>query len=147
MTFCVSVPGIDRFPGGLTFHTASVTSTSRTRIPMGRFLVCLTLMLSIPGGLLAETVVKDSSPLADKADFFQRDLVDKHWLDGLYVSIVPSAPAGTKLPPTVNEPGNVIHAGVWTGRFLAGVGYNGVPSLSISRVVTAAFTRRSNHRS
>ena len=24
-----------------------------------------------------------------KAAWFQRDLLDKHWLDGLYVSIVP----------------------------------------------------------
>ena len=26
-------------------------------------------------------------------------------------------------PHTVNQPGNVIHAGVWTGRYLGGVGY------------------------
>ncbi|HWV98775.1 MAG TPA: hypothetical protein VNZ64_03680 [Candidatus Acidoferrum sp.] len=39
------------------------------------------------------------------------------------MSIVPAAPAGTRLPHTVNQPGNVIHAGVWTGRYLAGVGY------------------------
>ncbi len=65
----------------------------------------------------------DSSPLREKAAYFQRDLLDKHWLDGLYVSIVPAAPAGTRLPHTVNQPGNVIHAGVWTGRYLAGVGY------------------------
>ena len=86
-------------------------------------LVCLTLMFTLSGRLFAEPVVEDSSPLAEKAKFFQKDLVDKHWLDGLYVSIVPSAPDGTKLHHTVNEPGNVIHAGVWTGRYLAGVGY------------------------
>jgi hypothetical protein len=67
--------------------------------------------------------VQDSSPLLLKAQYLQRDLLDKHWLDGLYVSIVPAAPPGTHLPHTVNEPGNVIHAGVWTGRYLAGVGY------------------------
>ncbi len=67
--------------------------------------------------------VDDSSPLAEKAAFFQQDLLEKHWLDGLYISIVPSAPAGTKLQHSVDEPGNVIHAGVWTGRYLAGVGY------------------------
>ena len=39
-------------------------------------------------------------------------------MDGLYVSIVP---AGAKVDHTVDEPGNVIHAGVWTGRYLAGV--------------------------
>ena len=33
----------------------------------------------------------DDSPLAEKAAWFQQDLLDKHWLDGLYVSIVPSA--------------------------------------------------------
>lgn len=65
----------------------------------------------------------DASPLRVKADYFQKDLLEKHWLDGLYVSIVPSAPAGTKLEHTVEQPGNVIHAGVWTGRYLAGVGY------------------------
>jgi hypothetical protein len=71
----------------------------------------------------AEPAIKDSSPLQDKAVYFQRDLCDKHLLEGLYVSIVPAAPAGTKLRHTVEEPGNVIHAGVWTGRYLAGVGY------------------------
>jgi hypothetical protein len=63
------------------------------------------------------------SPLREKAEYLERDLVDNHSLDGLYVSIVPSRPSGTRVPHTVNEPGNVIHAGVWTGRYLAGVGY------------------------
>ena len=67
--------------------------------------------------------ISDSSPLQDKAAYLQRDLLEKHWLDGLYVSIVPAAPPGTRLPHTVNQPGNVIHSGVWTGRYLAGVGY------------------------
>lgn len=71
---------------------------------------------------LAEEV-HDASPLIEKARYFQRDLIDKHWLNGLYVSIVPAAPPETVLPHTVNEPGNVIHAGVWTGRYLAGVAY------------------------
>ena len=83
------------------------------------------LMLFVPampmsGGAAA---VVDSSPLDDKATYLQRDLLDKHWLEGLYVSIVPSTPSGLSLPHTVNQPGNVIHAGVWTGRYLAGVGY------------------------
>ena len=67
--------------------------------------------------------VTDSSPLREKAVSFERDLLAKHWLDGLYVSIVPATLPGTKVPHTVNQPGNVIHAGVWTGRYLAGVGY------------------------
>src|ERR1051325_2282002 len=71
----------------------------------------------------ATSAVTDSSPLEAKAAYFQQDLLDKHWLDGLYVSIVPVAPPGTRLAHTVDEPGNVIHAGVWTGRYLAGVGY------------------------
>ena len=66
---------------------------------------------------------RDDSPLHEKARYFQQDLLDHHWLDGLYVSIVPSVPPGIKTPHTVDEPGNVIHAGVWTGRYLAGVGY------------------------
>jgi len=71
----------------------------------------------------APSAVTDASPLSAKTKYFQQDLLDKHWLGGLYVSIVPSAPPGTKVPHTVDEPGNVIHAGVWTGRYLAGVGY------------------------
>ncbi|MGA3185872.1 MAG: hypothetical protein ABSF22_02070 [Bryobacteraceae bacterium] len=60
---------------------------------------------------------------AEKAAYLERDLIDKHLLEGLYVSMVPVAPEGTKLPHTVDDPGNVIHAGVWTGRYLAGVAY------------------------
>lgn len=82
----------------------------------------LLLVLATPT-LFAGPIVNDSSPLSAKAKYFQQDLLDKHWLDGLYVSIVPSAPSGTKIPHTVDEPGNVIHSGVWTGRYLAGVGY------------------------
>jgi hypothetical protein len=65
----------------------------------------------------------DSSSLRVKARWLEKDLREKHSLDGLYVSIVPSAPPGTKLDHTVDQPGNVIHSGVWTGRYLAGVGY------------------------
>ena len=61
--------------------------------------------------------------MAEKAKYLQRNLIDKHLLEGLYVSIVPAAPEGTKLTHTVDDPGNVIHAGVWTGRYLAGVAY------------------------
>jgi hypothetical protein len=61
--------------------------------------------------------------MEQKAKYLQRNLIDKHLVDGLYVSIVPAAPEGTKLPHTVDDPGNVIHAGVWTGRYLAGVAY------------------------
>ncbi len=67
--------------------------------------------------------VEDQSPLAEKAKYFHQNLLEKHWLDGLYVSIVPTAAPGVVIPHTVNEPGNVIHAGVWTGRYLGGVGY------------------------
>lgn len=65
----------------------------------------------------------DASPLRVKAAWLEKDLVEKHSLNGLYVSIVPSAPPGTILEHTVDQPGNVIHSGVWTGRYLAGVGY------------------------
>jgi hypothetical protein len=71
------------------------------------------LTLFISAGLFAQ------GPMAEKAKILQRDVLDKHLLEGLYVSIVPSQ----NLPHTVDEPGNVIHAGVWTGRYLAGVGY------------------------
>ena len=71
----------------------------------------------------ARAEVTDSSPLQQKAAYLQQDLLDKHWLDGLYIGIVPAAPPGVKIPHTVDQPGNVIHAGVWTGRYLAGVGY------------------------
>src|SRR5580698_2967789 len=58
--------------------------------------------------------------MEEKARVLQRDLIDKHLVDGLYVSIVP---AGAAVAHTVDDPGNVIHAGVWTGRYLAGVAY------------------------
>lgn len=88
---------------------------------IGLTLCCATSFVAIPPASAA--TVQDSSPLFLKAQFSQRDLLEKHWLAGLYVSIVPTAPPGIHLPHTVNEPGNVIHAGVWTGRYLAGVGY------------------------
>jgi hypothetical protein len=78
---------------------------------------------------IAETNVvwaaDDKSPLVEKAAYLQQVLLDRHWLDGLYVGIIDSPPPGAKLPlpHTVNQPGNVIHAGVWTGRYLGGVGY------------------------
>ncbi|MBL8849729.1 MAG: hypothetical protein JNG89_08590, partial [Planctomycetaceae bacterium] len=55
----------------------------------------------------------DDSPLAEKAAYLQQNLLDKHWLDGLYVSITPTAPDGVRLEQSVNTSGNVIHAGVW----------------------------------
>ena len=84
---------------------------------------CLTLGPNLVVAELAAPAIEDSSPLLEKAAYFQQDLLDKHWLEGLYISIVPSAPPEAKLAHTVDEPGNVIHAGVWTGRYLAGVGY------------------------
>ena len=58
--------------------------------------------------------------MEEKARVLQRDLIDKHLVDGLYVSIVP---AGAAVAHTVDDPGNVIHAGVWSGRYLSGVAY------------------------
>ncbi len=58
--------------------------------------------------------------MEEKARILQRSLIEKHLVDGLYVSIVPAGPA---VAHTVDDPGNVIHAGVWTGRYLAGVAY------------------------
>jgi hypothetical protein len=87
-------------------------------------LTCLVVQRWSGGSAHAESfAVADSSPLRAKAAHLERDLLTKHWLNGLYVSIVPSAPAETPLVHTVDEPGNVIHAGVWTGRYLGGVGY------------------------
>jgi hypothetical protein len=85
----------------------------------------LLLLLTCTGTLAAGavSVPDNSSRMQAKAAWFQQDLLDKHWLDGLYVSIVPSAPSGARLEHSVDEPGNVIHAGVWTGRYLGGVGY------------------------
>ncbi len=92
-----------------------------TEIP--RLIGRLALLVSLMPVCAVSPPATDSSALHDKAPYLQRDLLDKHCLDGLYVSIVPSGPPGRPLPHTVNQPGNVIHAGVWTGRYLAGVGY------------------------
>ncbi len=83
----------------------------------------LLIFLLFTSSMNAAGQVSDSSPLSQKAKFFQQDLLEKHWMDGLYISIVPVVPSGQKLFHTVDEPGNVIHSGVWTGRYLAGVGY------------------------
>lgn len=61
-----------------------------------------------------------AQPMQEKARILQRNLIERHLVDGLYVSIVP---AGDAVAHTVDDPGNVIHAGVWTGRYLAGVAY------------------------
>src|SRR5437762_6769924 len=61
--------------------------------------------------------------LEEKSRVLQRNLTERHMLDGLYISIVPAEAPGDKWRHTVDEPGNVIHAGVWTGRYLGGVGY------------------------
>jgi hypothetical protein len=70
--------------------------------------------------LFAITLAASAQSLEDKAKVLQRNLIEKHLVDGLYVSIVPASAA---VPHTVDDPGNVIHAGVWTGRYLAGVAY------------------------
>jgi hypothetical protein len=85
-------------------------------------LLSLIIHAALAASVFAQPI-SNSSPMLDKAKYFQRDLIDKHLLDGLYVSMVPTAPEGTKLTHTVDDPGNVIHAGVWTGRYLAGVAY------------------------
>src|ERR1041385_4756245 len=90
---------------------------------MKSYLVTAALGFTIWAAQAVTTAPQDSSALHVKAAYFQQDLLEKHWLDGLYVSIVPSPAPGEKLRHTVDEPGNVIHAGVWTGRYLAGVGY------------------------
>ena len=84
---------------------------------------CLYWLLTAGNLPLVAAPVTDSSPLRDKARYLQQDLLDKHWLNGLYVSIVPAGSGGPNAPHTVDQPGNVIHSGVWTGRYLAGVGY------------------------
>jgi hypothetical protein len=86
------------------------------------------LLIGLILGMVHTTAVRagdDKSPLIEKAAYLQQVLLDRHWLDGLYVGIIDSPPPGAKLPlpHTVNQPGNVIHAGVWTGRYLGGVGY------------------------
>jgi hypothetical protein len=86
------------------------------------------LLIGVIVGMAPTNVVwavDDKSPLVEKAAYLQQVLLDRHWLDGLYVGIIDSPPPGAKfpLPHTVNQPGNVIHAGVWTGRYLGGVGY------------------------
>jgi hypothetical protein len=88
-------------------------------------LLCIVALL--PGFLhsarAGSAIPADSSSLHVKAAWLQQDLLEKHWEDGLYVSIVPHPAPGQKLTHAVDEPGNVIHSGVWTGRYLAGVGY------------------------
>src|SRR2546421_129082 len=50
-------------------------------------------------------MVRNSSPLHRKARHFQNDLIEKHLLEGLYVSIVPAGPppgGSATAPPRSN---------------------------------------------
>jgi len=95
--------------------------------------ICFCLLVTVLAGLENTTAANDTarvaerpadnSPLIEKAAWFQQNLIEKHWLDGLYVSITPTAPDGVFLEHTVDTSGNVIHSGVWTGRYLGGVAY------------------------
>jgi len=68
-----------------------------------RFIGRLVLLIAVMPVFAGAPPAIDSSPLHDKAAYFQRDLLDKHWLDGLYVSIVPSArPAQSRRIPLTN---------------------------------------------
>src|SRR5947199_9905297 len=66
------------------------------------FVVTSSLLVSV-FATAAPAAPRDSSPLHVKAAYFQHDLLEKHWLDGLYVSIVPSPAPGEKLTHTVDE--------------------------------------------
>src|SRR5258708_16200629 len=105
-------------------HPPLIKALSRPLPRISIISACLFVIIGVHVLLAAvPSIPMDNSSMKVKAAYFQQDLLDKHWLDGLYVSIVPSALPGAKLAHTVNEPGNVIHSGVWTGRYLAGVGY------------------------
>jgi hypothetical protein len=80
-------------------------------------------LVALLGAAAPVAAISNDSTLIEKAEYFQRRLVEKHWLDGLYMSIVPVTRAGQTPDHTVEGPANVIHAGVWTGRYLGGVGY------------------------
>ena len=56
------------------------------------------LLFLLAGSLSAQS-------MEDKARVLQRDVIEKHLVDGLYVSIVP---AGAAMPHTVDDPANVI---------------------------------------
>ncbi len=107
-------------------HVEQVPASDRVFSARRICAAAIALAATVPGlsaGAAAPAIPSDSSPLRVKAAYFQQDLLEKHWLDGLYVSIVPSPAPGEKLKHTVDEPGNVLHSGVCTGRYLAGVGY------------------------
>lgn|GEM_PF-1666239 len=81
------------------------------------------MLVAVLGATLATQAVSIDSPLDEKAAYFQARILEKHWQDGLYMSIVPVTDEGETPDHTVTGPCNVIHAGVWTGRYLGGVAY------------------------
>src|SRR5688572_18062804 len=93
--------------------------------PRAPFVVALFSLIVVGRTNAADPVARppDNAPLAAKAAYLYQNLLEKHSLDGLYVSITPTAPDGVRLEQSVNTSGNVIHAGVWTGRYLGGVAY------------------------
>ena len=60
----------------------------------GTVFACL---LACPSASRVGAEVEDSSRLAEKAGYLGQELLDKHWLEGLYVSIVASGPGGAYL--------------------------------------------------
>jgi hypothetical protein len=62
------------------------------------------------------------APLADKAEAFERNVLERHWIDGLYPSMVEVAADGSVDFTTAGH-ANVAHSINWTAYYLAGECY------------------------
>lgn len=77
-------------------------------------------LTSIPGPSVTDENWK--MPLSKKAELFEQNLLEKHWIDGLYASIVEILPDGSVDHNTTGW-SNVAHSSSWSGNYLAGQAY------------------------
>lgn len=85
--------------------------------------VCVFLLLFIP---VAMAYGKDDSwrvPLEKKAEIFEKNVLERHWIDGLYPSSVEVPLDGSPVDQTTQGSSNIAHSINWTSYYLGGQCY------------------------
>jgi len=62
-------------------------------------------------------------PLHEKASSFEKNVLDNHWINGLYPSMVEIPLDGSPVDQTTQGYSNVAHSVCWTANYLAGQAY------------------------
>src|SRR5712692_6209679 len=91
--------------GQAQYHLA-ISSHLRVCHHIVRAPIMFSLRIALPLFLFSAAASLAAQSLPDKARLLQKNLTERHMLDGLYISIVPAVEPGVKLLHTVDEPGN-----------------------------------------